>query len=104
MSRKRTNQEVLFGQVRTPKQIGELSRAVRKSRGLTLEEFYHATALSTRFMSEFERGKEHVSLKRALIALENLGLDVVIVPRTKTQQVLKVLSEPNKKSPRKKIP
>ncbi len=54
---------------------------------------YEATGLSTRFLSEFERGKEHASLGRALFALENLGLDVIVVPRQESERVLRDLAE-----------
>ena len=62
-------------------QLGALCRAERRRRGLTLDDVYAATGLSTRFLSEFERGKPHVSISRALLALHTLGLDVLVVPR-----------------------
>ena len=78
-----------YGRVRSPAQIGELCRQERKQRRLTLTDVYEATGLSTRFLSEFERGKEHVSLARALRALESLGLDVIVLPRHDAERVLR---------------
>ena len=78
-----------YGRVRSPAEIGALCRQERVRRGLTLENLYATTALSTRFLSEFERGKEHVSVGRVLRALESLGLDVLVLPREEAERVLR---------------
>ncbi|MCA9598180.1 MAG: hypothetical protein KC776_32935 [Myxococcales bacterium] len=44
-------------------------------------------------MSEFERGKEHASISRALRALESLGLDLVVLPRGQAERVLQALKK-----------
>jgi transcriptional regulator with XRE-family HTH domain len=67
--------------IRDVTQLGALCRAERKRRGLTLDDVHAATGLSTRFLSEFERGRRHVSVSRAMLALQSLGLDLVVVPR-----------------------
>ena len=67
--------------IRTPGQFGQLVRAQRKQQGLTLEAVYSATGLTTRFLSEFERGKSNPSLGGALAAANALGLELVLVPR-----------------------
>lgn len=54
---------------------------------------YETTGLTTRFMSEFERGKEHASISRALRALESLGLDLVVLPRGQAERVLQALKK-----------
>jgi len=54
---------------------------------------YGATNLSTRFLSEFERGKPHVSVTRALQALQSLGLDVLVVPRGTVAKLTRELAE-----------
>jgi len=79
--------------VRTPAEFGRVIRAVRKQQGLTLEAVYAATGLSTRFMSEFERGKSNVSLGGALQAAQALGLEVVVVPRAELRRFRAVLED-----------
>ena len=81
MSAKITNQDTAASSVRTPGELGALFRAERKRRNLTLAQVRDATGLSTRFLSEFERGKENASLGRVLLAVTSLGLDVVVAPR-----------------------
>ena len=71
--------------------VGRLCRAERTRRGITLAQLYETTALSTRFVSEFERGKEHASIGRALRALQSLGLDVVVLPRGQAEKLLREL-------------
>ena len=53
----------------------------RKQRKLTLETISGLGNLSTRFLSEFERGKETAEVGKVLKALRTLGLEVVIQPR-----------------------
>lgn len=83
---------VPYGRVTSPREVGALCRHERLRRGLTLEQMYEATALSTRFLSEFERGKEHASLGRALLALSSLGLDVVVLPRARARRLMQLLA------------
>ena len=68
-----------YGRVRTSAELGKLAREERRRQGLTLETFYESSGITTRFMSEFERGKP--STGRALKALQMLGLEVLVVPR-----------------------
>jgi len=77
--------------VRSPAEFGRVIRAVRKQQGLTLEAVYSATGLSTRFLSEFERGKSNASLGGALQAAQALGLEVVVVPRAELRRFRAVL-------------
>ncbi|QQR91080.1 MAG: transcriptional regulator [Myxococcales bacterium] len=79
-----------YGQIRSAKDAGQLCRAERKRQGLTQVDLYTSSALSTRFLSEFEHGKEHVSLSKALLALQSLGLDVLVFPRNEAQQLLRL--------------
>lgn len=73
--------QVQYGAVRSAEDLGKLVRAHRKQRKLTLETISGLGNLSTRFLSEFERGKETAELGKVLQALRTLGLDVVIQPR-----------------------
>lgn len=65
----------------TVEELGRLARAHRKQRRLTLETVSGLGNLSTRFLSEFERGKETAEVGNVLKALRTLGLEVIIQPR-----------------------
>ena len=73
--------EVTYGAIRTVAELGQLVRVHRKSRRLTLETVSGLSTLSTRFLSEFERGKETAEIGKVLKALEILGLDIIVKPR-----------------------
>ena len=77
-----------YGRVRSPQTIGQLAREERKRQGLTLEAIYSASDLTTRFLSEFERGKPNVSLGRVLDALQMLGLELLALPRGEAERLL----------------
>ncbi len=76
-----SNDPVQYGAVRSAEDLGGLVRAHRKQRKLTLETISGLGNLSTRFLSEFERGKETAELGKVMQALRTLGLEVVIQPR-----------------------
>ena len=70
-----------YGKIQTTKELGELVRAHRKSKHLTLDTISGLGNLSTRFLSEFERGKETAEIGKVLKTLRTLGLEVTIQPR-----------------------
>ncbi len=76
-----TKQQTKYGKIQTTEELGELVRAHRKSRNLTLETISGLGNLSMRFLSEFERGKETAEIGKALKTLHTLGLEVIIQPR-----------------------
>jgi len=76
-----TEQDITYGAVQATEELGHLARAHRKSRRLTLETVSGLSNLSTRFLSEFERGKETAEIGKILKALRILGLEVIIRPR-----------------------
>ncbi len=76
-----TEEDSIYGTVRTAEELGRLARAHRKHRRLTLETVSGLGNLSTRFLSEFERGKETAEIGKVLKALRTLGLEVIIQPR-----------------------
>ena len=76
-----TKQQVQYGAIQSTGDLGKLARAHRKQRKLTLETISGLGNLSTRFLSEFERGKETAEVGKVLKALRTLGLEVVIQPR-----------------------
>jgi HTH-type transcriptional regulator/antitoxin HipB len=80
-----TKDQAQYGVIRSAEELGKLARAHRKQRKLTLETISGLGNLSTRFLSEFERGKETAELGKVIKALHTLGLEVVIQPRGVTQ-------------------
>lgn len=72
---------IQYGVVRTAAEIGALARAHRKDKELTLERVSGVGNLSTKFLSEFERGKDTAELGKVLQTLRALGLEVIIQPR-----------------------
>ena len=79
-----------YGRIRTSSELGKLAREERKRQGLTLDTFYQSSGITTRYMSELERGKPTVD--RVLAALQMLGLAVLIVPRTDADALLNDLN------------
>lgn len=79
-----TQEDISYGAVQTAEELGRLARAHRKHRRLTLETISGLGNLSTRFLSEFERGKETAEIGKILKALRILGLEVIIQPRGHT--------------------
>jgi|TARA_R110000782_G_scaffold251738_1_gene339300 HTH-type transcriptional regulator/antitoxin HipB len=73
--------QVQYGAIRSAEDLGKLVRAHRKQRKLTLATISGLGNLSTRFLSEFERGKETAELGKVLKALRTLGLEVIVQPR-----------------------
>ena len=70
-----------YGIVRSVTELGQIARAHRKNRCLTLETVSGLGNLSTRFLSEFERGKETAEIGKVLKALRTVGLEIIIQPR-----------------------
>lgn len=77
-----------YGAVRTPETLGGLARDERRRQGLTLDALYSASGLTTRFLSEFERGKPNASLSRVMATLQALGLEMVVLPRSEADRLL----------------
>lgn len=71
-----------YGRTRTATDLGNLARAHRKNKQLTLNTLSGLSNLSIRFLSEFERGKPTAEIGKVLKALKILGLEVVVRPVT----------------------
>lgn len=80
--------ETLSVRVRSPQALGSLVREERKRQRLTLSDIYSASGLTTRFISEFERGKPNASLGRVMDALQALGLEMIVLPRGEAERLL----------------
>lgn len=80
-----------YGRVRNTEELGSLARAERKRQALTLGQIYSLSGLSTRFLSQFERGKPNASLCRVMAALQMLGLEMVVLPRGEAARLLEIM-------------
>lgn len=69
-----------YGKTQTTLELGNLVRAHRKTKHLTLNTLSGLSNLSIRFLSEFERGKPTAEIGKVLKALKILGLEVVVRP------------------------
>lgn len=87
--------DITYGVVQTTEEFGQLVRAHRKNKQLTLETVAGLGNISNRFLSEFERGKETAEIGKVLKALRTLGLEVIIQPRGSATPSLPVLSPTN---------
>ena len=76
--------DIPYGAIQTTEALGRVVRAHRKQRRLTLETVSGLGNLSTRFLSEFERGKQTAEIGKVLKALHTLGLEVIVQPRGRT--------------------
>lgn len=70
-----------YGVVRSPQELGLIARGHRKQKKLTIETLAGLAHLSTRFVSEFERGKETAELGKVMQALNLMGLEIIVQPR-----------------------
>ena len=80
-----------YGRVRSPEALGRLAREERKRQGLTLDKVYSVSGLTTRFLSEFERGKPNASIGRVMDTLQALGLEMLVLPRGEAERLLALL-------------
>lgn len=67
--------------IKSSKDLGDYLRSYRKANGMTLETVSGLSNVSTKFLSEFERGKETAEIGKVLKVLQTLGLEVIIQPR-----------------------
>lgn len=72
---------VPVGIIRTPKDVGDWVRRMRKASGKTLVEAAALTGVGVRFLQELEHGKQTASLGKTLLVLERMGLVVEIRSR-----------------------
>lgn len=70
-----------YGKIKSVNELGQLVRAHRKHCNCTQEKIAGLSNVGTRFLSEFERGKETVELGKAMKILQNLGLDLIVQKR-----------------------
>jgi len=76
-----TNQVPKSIQVKSTEELGEFVRAYRKDRGITQGKVSGLSNVSTKFLSEFERGKKTSEIGKILQVLNVLGIDVTVGQR-----------------------
>ena len=87
--------EPKYGITRSAGDLGAVTRAHRKRRGVSLDTLAGLGNLSPRFLSEFERGKETAEVGKVLKALRTLGLEVIVLPRNaRIEGVLRQFTPP----------
>lgn len=62
----------------TPKEIGTLIRATRKSLGVTQKDLALTSGTGLRFVIDLEKGKETCEIGKALTVLQTLGIQVTL--------------------------
>jgi y4mF family transcriptional regulator len=70
-----------YGKVRNPADLGKIVRTKRKQDQLTQADVVALCGVGTRFVSELENGKPTLELGKVLQLLSCLGLEVKVVPR-----------------------
>ncbi len=63
-------------------QLGNILREKRKSQGLTQREVADHCGVSTRFVSEVERGKTTAEIGKVFNLLKAVGVDLFAIPRS----------------------
>ncbi|MHB1543554.1 MAG: helix-turn-helix domain-containing protein [Gammaproteobacteria bacterium] len=83
MATKRVHRQALaYGPVQTVPELGRLVRNHRKGlHQVTLTRIATVSGVGPRFISELERGKDTAELGKALHVIQQLGLEVWLVPR-----------------------
>ena len=71
-----------FKTIQATKELGQIIREIRKSKGLTIQAVSGLANTSPRFLSELERGKETAEIGKVLKVLRTLGLDIAIKDRS----------------------
>ena len=71
-----------YGNISGPEQLGNLIRQVRKEQGVTQEELSALAGVGARLIGEIERGKSTAEIGKVFQLLSSLGLDLAIQPRT----------------------
>ena len=66
----------------TVPELGRLLRQRRRENDLRQDEVAALAGVGTRFVSEFENGKQSVELGKVIRVLETVGLEISILKRT----------------------
>jgi len=78
----KSNQGPVYGRVDSAAQLGRLVREHRKGlHRVTVAQTASVSGVGTRFISELERGKSTAEIGKALHVIQQLGLDIWVIPR-----------------------
>lgn len=78
----KSRQIPVYGRVDSTAQLGRLVREHRKGfQHVTLAQTAGVSGVGPRFLSELERGKPTAEIGKALHVIQQLGLDIWVVPR-----------------------
>ena len=66
---------------RTAYELGQTIRAVRKSQRLTQKDLASLMGAGSRLLTDIERGKPTAQVGKILLALDLLGIDLLLVER-----------------------
>ncbi len=80
--RKNTDQDIVYGKISTPEELGRLVRLKRTEIGVVQETAAGMAGVGTKFFSHLENGKETAELGKVLQVLRKMGLEVYIYPRS----------------------
>jgi y4mF family transcriptional regulator len=67
--------------VTTPAQLGSFIKTVRKSKGLTQQQFADLSGVGRRFIVECEAGKPRLEFAKVLQVAASAGIDIFAVKR-----------------------
>ncbi len=71
-----------YGRIFDPRQLGSLIRQVRKAQGITQEDLSALAGVGPRLIGEIERGKPTAEIGKVFQLLASLGLTISVQPRT----------------------
>jgi HTH-type transcriptional regulator / antitoxin HipB len=77
----------------TPRQIGELIKATRKSLGVTQRDLAMTSGTGLRFIIELEKGKPTCQLGKVLTVLNTLGISMKLTPPVTDKSESQTLKE-----------
>lgn len=64
--------------IKTPGDLGEIIRRVRKSQGLTQPELAAMSGVGVRFIVDLENGKNTIQFGKTLVILRMLGITLLV--------------------------
>jgi y4mF family transcriptional regulator len=67
--------------IATPAQLGSFIKSVRKSQGLTQQQFADLSGVGRRFIVECEAGKPRLEFAKVLQVAASAGIDIFAVKR-----------------------
>jgi y4mF family transcriptional regulator len=76
-----TDNQVPYGYISVPEEIGLAIRQARKQQGVTQAECAALCGVGVRFISNLENGKHTAEIAKVMQVLHSLGLELAVLPR-----------------------